>query len=51
MIPGYQGFIPQNRAESLHAKRFTSMTKDALGASNYGKTLNGLSTNGFNVGK
>lgn len=29
----------------------SALSKEILGGSNYGKTLNGLSTNGFNVKK
>lgn len=50
-IPGYQGFIPQYRSESLYGKRMTDLSKDIFGDSNYGKKLTGLSSNGFNVKK
>lgn len=29
-LPGYAGFIPTDRAESLHAKTYTNKTKDVL---------------------
>ncbi len=48
-IPGYQGFVPQVRSESLYGKSSTVLTKEVLGETNYGKTMNGLSTNGFNT--
>ena len=50
-IPGYQGFIPQYRSESLYGKRTTDLSKEIFGGSNYGKKLTGLSSNGFNVKK
>jgi hypothetical protein len=47
-IPGYGGFIPKDRAESLHAKTFTNKTKEAFVDYTKGNR-NGLATTGFNI--
>jgi hypothetical protein len=48
-IPGYGGFIPKDRAESLHAKTYSNKTKDVLVDYNNLGNRNGLATTGFNI--
>ena len=51
VIPGYCGYVPYINSENLHAKGYTSLTKDSFSSPKLGQNINGLSTNGFNVGK
>lgn len=50
-IPGYSGFIPKNRAESMHGKTYSNTTKEALGSPELGLNRSGLATTGFNITK
>lgn len=50
-IPGYGGFIPKDRAESLYAKTFSNKTKDVLADPNINMNRSGLATTGFNIAK
>ncbi len=50
-IPGYGGFIPNDRAQSLQAKTYANMTKDVFKNPNLGANLSGLATTGFNITK
>jgi hypothetical protein len=50
-IPGYAGFIPKDRAESLHAKTFANKTKDVFADPNINANMSGLATTGFNITK
>ena len=48
-IPGYGGFIPTNRAESLHAATYTNMTKSALNGPGINVNPGQLSSTGRNL--
>lgn len=48
-IPGYAGYIPYVKPESLYGKGYTPITKQCLSSDKLGKNILGLSTNGFNI--
>lgn len=48
-LPGYAGFIPSNRAESLHAATYTNMTKSALNSPSLNLNPGQLSSTGRNL--
>lgn len=50
-LPGYAGFIPTDRAESLHAKTYANKVKDVLKNPEIGSNPKGLATTGFNLNK
>lgn len=50
-IPGYGGFIPKDRAESLHAKTYANKTKEVFGSPEINMNRSGLATTGFNITK
>jgi hypothetical protein len=50
-LPGYSGFIPTNRAESLHAATYSNMTKQALNGPHIGANPGGLATTGRNLAR
>lgn len=45
------GFIPKDRAESLHAKTFSNKTKSVLSRPEINLNRSGLATTGFNISK
>ena len=47
-LPGYQGFVPGIRANSLGGKRFTEQTRDVLNQNHLEKQKQMFSSTGFN---
>lgn len=50
-VPGYAGFVPRIKAENIHGKGFTNMSKTSFNAEKLGKNIHGLATTGFNINK
>jgi hypothetical protein len=48
-VPGYAGYIPYVKPESIYGKGYTPIAKECLSSDKLGKNILGLSTNGFNV--
>ena len=50
-VPGYAGFVPGIKAENIHGKGFTNMSKKCFNEEKLGKNLYGLATTGLNVNR
>ena len=50
-IPGYGGYVPYVKPESIYGKGYTPITKQCYSNDKLAKNILGLSTNGFNVNK
>lgn len=50
-MPGYAGYIPSIKADNLHAKGYSPITKQSFSNSRLGTNVHGLATTGFNVDK
>lgn len=50
-IPGYQGFVPGHRADSLYAKSNTTIAKNSFSKDRLDVNRTGLASTGFNITK
>lgn len=50
-IPGYQGFVPGHRADSLYAKSNTAIAKQSFSKDKLDVNRTGLASTGFNITK
>ena len=50
-IPGYQGFVPTQRADSLYGKSNTNLARQSFSKDRLDVNRTGLATSGFNITK
>lgn len=50
-VPGYQGFVPGHRADSLYAKSNTNIARQSFSKDKLDVNRTGLATTGFNITK
>ena len=50
-VPGYQGFVPGHRADSLYSKSNTHIARQSFSKDRLDVNRTGLATTGFNITK